>query len=151
MDLKKILNTDIKSEELEATELTIEEETIENKEAPSIIEIEHNLRFKKPWNKLEKGMKLNRILQYVNSETIERELSIERKKDLKNLLFRAIDSGNLNKISDVTYNEETCEIEAIKILEFNSSSKKYKLKTSTSKNRSVSKSRSNIDRLIKKK
>jgi len=146
MDLKKILNTETSSEKV-----TNEEVETENNEVTKIIEIDHNLRFKKPWKKLEKGMKLNRILQYVENETIEKELSIERKKDLKNLLFRAIDSGNLNKISDVMYNEETCEIETIKILEFNSSSKKYKLKTSTSKNRSVSKSRSNIDRLIKKK
>ncbi len=42
-------------------------------------------------------------------------------------------------------------IETIKILEFNRIKKKYKLKTSRCKNRSVSKSRSNIDRLIKKK
>ena len=37
------------------------------------------------------------------------------------------------------------------ISEFNESSKKYKIKTGGTKNRSVSKSRSNIDRLTKKK
>ena len=39
----------------------------------------------------------------------------------------------------------------LKNLEFNESSKKYKIKTGGTKNRSVSKSRSNIDRLTKKK
>ena len=46
---------------------------------------------------------------------------------------------------------ETGLIETLKHLEFNESSKKYKLKTGGTKSRSVSKSRSNIDRLMKKK
>jgi hypothetical protein len=51
----------------------------------------------------------------------------------------------------VKYNKDTCLIESFKSLEFNESSKKYKLKTGGTKNRSVTKSRSNIDRLMKKK
>ena len=65
-------------------------------------------------------------------------------KDLKKLLFKGCENGLFNKISDVKYNEETGEIESFKNLEFNESSKKYKLKTGGTKNRSVSKSRSNI-------
>ena len=61
------------------------------------------------------------------------------------------ETGIFNKISDVKYDTEKGVIDSIKQLEFNESTKKYKLKTGGTKNRSVSKSRSNIDRLTKKK
>ena len=78
-------------------------------------------------------------------------MSGQQTKDLKNLLFKGCETGLFNKISDVKYDTEKALIESIKQLEFNESSKKYKLKTGGTKNRSVSKSRSNIDRLTKKK
>lgn len=107
-------------------------------------------RFLVSWNKLEKGMKLNRILLFIESEKLEKELSDQQTKELKNLLFRGCDTGLFNKQSDVKYNIEEGKIESFKNLEFNESSKKYKLKTGGSKSRSVTKSRSNIDRLMKK-
>ena len=118
----------------------------ETNEKPEI-----DVRFKVPWNKLEKGNKLNRILIFIKQETEEKELSTTLSKELKNILFNACDRGLFNKVSDVSYNIETGLIESFKCLEFNESSKKYKLKSNGTKNRSVSKSRSNIDRLAKKK
>ena len=85
------------------------------------------------------------------SETEMNELTPLLSKELKNMLFNACDRGLFNKVSDVSYNEETGLIESFKCLEFNESTKKYKLKSKGVKNRSVSKSRSNIDRLVKKK
>ena len=108
-------------------------------------------RFAQPWNKLEKGSKMNRILLFVQSQKDENKLNDSQTKELKNLLFKACENGLFNKISDVKYNQETGFIESFKNLDFNESSKKYKLKTGGTKNRSVSKSRSNIDRLTKKK
>ena len=107
-------------------------------------------RFAKPWNKLEKGAKMNRILLFVDSEKKDKDLTNELTKSLKQLLFKGCENGLFNKLTDVTYNEETGIIESFKNLEFNESSKKYKLKTGSTKNRSVGKSRSNIDRLTKK-
>ena len=112
---------------------------------------EINCRFQLPWNKLEKGQKLNRILLFIKQETEEKSLPDVLAKELKSMLFNACDRGLFNKVSDVSYNSETGLIESFKCLEFNETSKKYKLKTKGSKNRSVSKSRSNIDRLVKKK
>ena len=66
------------------------------------------------------------------------------------LKFYKLDNKTINLI-DVKYNPDTGIIESFKQLEFNESSKKYKLKTGGTKTRSVSKSRSNIDRLMKKK
>ena len=108
-------------------------------------------RFTLPWNKLEKGVKMNRLLIFIQSEKEEHTLTEQQSKELKNLLFKACENGLFNKISDVEYDESKAEIKSIKNLEFNESSKKYKIKTGGTKNRSVSKSRSNIDRLTKKK
>ena len=108
-------------------------------------------RFTLPWNKLEKGVKMNRLLIFIQSEKEEHTLTQQQSKELKNLLFKACENGLFNKISDVEYDESKAEIKSIKNLEFNESSKKYKIKTGGTKNRSVSKSRSNIDRLTKKK
>ena len=108
-------------------------------------------RFTLPWNKLEKGVKMNRLLIFIQSEKEDKELIEQQSKELKNLLFKACENGLFNKISDVEYDESKAEIKSIKNLEFNESSKKYKIKTGGTKNRSVSKSRSNIDRLTKKK
>ena len=108
-------------------------------------------RFTLPWNKLEKGVKMNRLLIFIQSQREEHTLTEQQSKELKNLLFKACENGLFNKISDVEYDESKAEIKSIKNLEFNESSKKYKIKTGGTKNRSVSKSRSNIDRLTKKK
>jgi len=108
-------------------------------------------RFKLPWNKLETGVKMNRILVFVSNETKEKSLSVTLSKDLKNILFNACDRGLFNKVSDVKYDTETGKIESFKCLEFNEVTGKYKLRSPGTKKRSVSKSRSNIDRLISKK
>ena len=94
---------------------------------------------------------MNRILVFVKSQKDENELNETQTKELKNLLFKGCENSLFNKVTDVKYNQETGFIESFKNLEFNESSKKYKLKTGGTKNRSVGKSRSNIDRLTKKK
>ena len=93
---------------------------------------------------------MNRILYYINNQQIDNNLSDNQCNELKQLLLSACESGLFNKVSDVKYNEELGIIDSFKNLEFNGSSKKYKLKTGGSKSRSVTKSRSNIDRLLKK-
>ncbi len=108
-------------------------------------------RFTLPWNKLDKGVKMNRLLIFVQAQLEELKLTEQQAKELKNLLFKACETGLFNKITEVEYDESTAVIESIKNLEYNESTKKYKIKTGGTKNRSVSKSRSNIDRLTKKK
>jgi hypothetical protein len=139
------------------TELTTElndESTIElNDESTTELNDESTIdtRYQQPWNKLEKGVKMNRILVFVTQESSDKCLSDTLSKELKQILFDACDRGLFNKISDVSYNIELGIIESFKCLEFNESTKKYKLKSTGTKSRSVSKSRSNIDRLVKKK
>jgi len=108
-------------------------------------------RFRKPWNKLEKGMKMNRLLIFIDKENEDNMLSPELKKELKTILFKACDSGCFNKLSEVSYDVEEATITSIKSLEFNSETKRYKIRSGSSKHRSTSKSKSNIDRLLKPK
>ena len=174
MDLGSLLNnTLIKNEEVNLAasktnegevdeEEEVNEEVNEEANEPSIdsvydnvedeiVKADPNKRFMKPWNKLEKGMRLNRIIQFVTNETEEKELSAEQSKELKNILFRACDSGLLNKLTEVNYNEEEALIISFKSLEFNEETNKYKIKTVSSKHRPNTKSKSNIDRLLKSK
>jgi hypothetical protein len=153
MDLKNLLNQttiELEHEDLNNPEPEPESDSeldaVDNDTAESI-----DKRFKQPWNKLEKGMKMNRILEYVNQEIKDKDLPDNISKELKNILFNACDRGILNKLSAVTYNQEKGIIESFKLLEYNESTKKFKINTSTPNKKSVSKSRSNIDRIVKKK
>jgi hypothetical protein len=112
------------------------------------VETKKESLFDKEWIKLEKGMKLNRINLFIKKQKEENELNDTQMKSLKAILFKACNDGMLNKTSDVTYKDE--EIQSIRNLEFNEQTKKYKLKTSSSKHRVNVKSRSNIDRFMKK-
>ena len=135
--------------DLEEMEQALEQEQEQEEEEDK--EEKLDPRFTLPWNKLEKGVKMNRLLLFIQSEKDKNTLTEQQSKELKNLLFKACENGLFNKISDVEYDESKAEIKSIKNLEFNESSKKYKIKTGGTKNRSVGKSRSNIDRLTKKK
>jgi len=165
MDLKQLLNqTTIQNKHAEQLSENEIESDIDSESEPepepepepelqAEIKTESDIdsRYLRPWNKLEKGMKMNRILLFVNNEKEVQGLSDIITKELKNLLFKGCENGIFNKISEVKYNTEEGLIESFKSLEFNESSKKYKLKSTGTKNRSVSKSRSNIDRVMKKK
>ena len=151
------LSDETSVEELDTTECdcdNVSENVTDNvlvEEKDDNLEPELDPRFSMPWNKLEKGSKMNRILLFIESEKINQGLSDNLAKELKTLLFRACETGMFNKISDVKYDQESGIIESFKHLEFNENTKKYKLKTGGTKSRSVSKSRSNLDRLMKKK
>ena len=124
-----------------------DQEQEQDKEEPKKVKKLPSL-FDKEWIKLEKGMKLNRINLFIKKQKGENGLNDTQTKSLKDILFKACNDGMLNKMSDVTYKDE--EIQSIRNLEFNEQTKKYKLKTSSSKHRVNVKSRSNIDRFMKK-
>ena len=143
--------SDLEEMEQEEEEEEDKEEEEQEEEKEDDKDEKPDPRFTLPWNKLEKGVKMNRLLIFIQSQREEHTLTEQQSKELKNLLFKACENGLFNKISDVEYDESKAEIKSIKNLEFNESSKKYKIKTVGTKNRSVGKSRSNIDRLTKKK
>ena len=108
--------------------------------------------YKQAWNKLDNGMKINRIKLFVESEKEKNALSEEEMESLKKLLITTCTSGKLNKSSDISYNKEEAVIENIKILKYNVNTREYKIQINESKKKqSSSKSKSNIDRFLKTK
>lgn len=104
------------------------------------------------WNKLDNGMKINRIKLFVSSEKEKNSLNDTQSESLKKLLINACTSGKLNKSSDIVYNKEEGSIENIKILKYSDEKKEYKLQFNENKKKTSStKSKSNIDRFLKTK
>ena len=67
------------------------------------LESEKEERFKKPWAKLEKGNKLNRLNLYIENEITEKELDEDPSKKLKKLLYTIFEKGILFKSSEIEY------------------------------------------------
>ena len=106
--------------------------------------------FKQPWNRLDMGMKLNRIRVFSESVAKEKKLSKEKQEELRKILVDACRSNKLNKINDINYDTEECEIISIKQLDI----KDQKISFSTNdvkKTKKTTKTKSNIDRLLVKK
>lgn len=108
------------------------------------LEEEKELRFKKPWTKLEKGNKLNRLNLYIEQET--KELSEDTSKKLKKLLHTIFEKGILSKSSEVEYCTETCKIISIKNLVYDEDKKEYNFNLPKKVVKPTTKSKSKIDR-----
>ena len=107
---------------------------------------------RRPWNKLDTGIKINRLKLFCQKERIENSLSDLEEETLSKILILACHSNKINRNTDVQYNTETCEIDLIKPLQFDESKRKYKLNIVTigNKKNDKTKSKSQIDRFLKK-
>jgi len=115
-----------------------------------IIQNEKKQIYHQSWNKLDRGIKLNRIKHFIQKEEKEKSLKNVQKEKLSLLLISACKNNKLNRMSDINYNIELGEIESIKILDYNEETG-YSLKLTEVKiSRSSGKSKSNIERFIKK-
>jgi hypothetical protein len=74
--------------------------------------------FTRPWHRLERGMRLNRLRLFVDDEAQRFQLSEEEKNDLYSMLVKALDKKQLNSKSIVTYDHEKQRILEIKGLHF---------------------------------
>jgi len=70
--------------------------------------------YKRPWHRLERGLRLNRLRRFIETETSRMHLTAPDVEHLTNLLHRALDRKLLNSKTAVIYNPETEEIEEIK-------------------------------------
>lgn len=106
--------------------------------------------FKQPWNRLDTGMKLNRIRLFTENEGIENDLTKEKQEELRLLLVGAIRNNKLSKNTDVEYDMVNCKVVNIKTLVFKDGT--YSLLIPESKKaKKTTKSKSNIDRFLSKK
>ena len=110
------------------------------------LEAEKESRFKKPWVKLEKGNKLNRLNLYIQDEISEKELDEDTSKKLNKLLNTIFEKGILSKSSEVEYCIETCKIISIKNLIYEKHKNEYIFNLPKKVVKPVTKSKSKIDR-----
>jgi hypothetical protein len=173
MDLKTILKEE--SDESEKTNVEKKEEHIRTHKKPlqlrdiesrsankradnfetdesisKMLNAERGVSLKKPWNKLDTGLKLNRLKVFIDNEKITKSLSSNQEKELKSLLMGLCQKGKLNKNTDITYDSNESIIISIKNLNFNDETEKYNYKEPEvrAKKQGGNKSRSNVDRFL---
>ena len=106
--------------------------------------------FKKPWNNLDTGMKINRIRLFTEEEATENKLPKKDQENLRKILVEACRNNKLNKNTDVEYSIEECKIIKVKNLVYKNGN--YYLKINeVKKTKKPTKSKSNIDRFINRK
>ena len=106
--------------------------------------------FKQQWNRLDMGMKLNRIRLFSEEQAKEHKLSKEKQEELRKILVDACRGNKLNKITDVVYDTELCGITSIRNLEIKDGKIGFII-GEAKKPKKTTKTKSNIDRLITKK
>jgi len=102
--------------------------------------------FNQSWNKLDKGIKLNRLFIYASSLQVEYNLTDQELTDLKNILKKSLTNGLLNKVSDIKYENEN--IENIPNLKYNESKHTFYMIQKEIKSKSQTKSKTNVDRFL---
>ena len=165
MDLKDVLQEEVKETPPQTTEVhkkPIQLRDIENRSSSrnrvekyetreqmtELLNQEKNLIYKQPWNKLEKGLKINRLKDYVQRCSQEDQLTVSQTQQLKDLLVSACTNNQLNRMNDISYNKEEGYIQSIKLLQKKEGI--YTLKVHETKaGRSGGKPKSNIDRFLK--
>lgn len=102
---------------------------------------EQQNRFNKPWNKLDKGLKLNRINEYVDNYKCDDDDKIK----LKDLLIKSLNNNAL-KNEHVEYDQNTSNILNIKNLSYENDTFSIVNIVKKSKPKMRSKTKTNIER-----
>ena len=137
MDLKKVLNENQEENpddvSIRKHKKPIQLRDIENRSANNrktggvdcesdeqikeLLEKEKEEIYKQSWNKLDNGLKINRLKKFVENEKLEKNLSDEKEQQLTKILISACRSNKLNKNTDVVYDKDSCQITNIRILQ----------------------------------
>jgi hypothetical protein len=81
-----------------------------------LLDTEAGTAFKKPWHRLERGLRLNRIRLFSDEMATQRSLKPDEKEALFSLLIKALDAKKLNSKTEVLYDQEAEKITEIKHL-----------------------------------
>jgi hypothetical protein len=73
-----------------------------------------NEAFKRPWHRLERGLRLNRLNLFAQEEKTRLSLTDDETRELYNLLVRSLDKKVLNSKSTVNYDPDRERILEIK-------------------------------------
>ena len=156
VDLKKNPNVKVHKKPIQLKDIENRSKTnlnsnkdISDCDINKLIDLEKDKIYQQTWTKLDNGSKLTKLQEYSIKLSVEHELNDNQKNKLMKLLINACNKGKLNKISEVEYDKESCEIINIKVLIFNSDLKTFSLKITENKSKSKNSSKSNIERLLK--
>ena len=70
--------------------------------------------YKRPWHRLERGLRLNRLRKFSDDEAERLRLTESEKTNLYNLLFKSLDKKLLNSKTAVIYDQQKEAITEIK-------------------------------------
>ena len=85
-----------------------------NTELEKFLNVNASEAYQRPWHRLERGLRLNRIRKFVDSEKQRMGLTEEDADALKQRLEKALDKKMLNSKTCVVYDMEKEEIQEIK-------------------------------------
>ena len=102
---------------------------------------EQENRFNKPWMRMDKGLKINRLIDY----TEDYDCCESDKVKLKEILLKAF-SSNILKNDHIVYDQVNNKISNIKILSYEDNKFVLQNNAIKSKSKTRSKSKSNIER-----
>lgn len=92
------------------------------------LENEKNNNVNEPWCKLNKTIKMKKILEYVTTYKEENELSDDEGESLLAFLKDCIDRKKLQRVKDVIYDKENGKIKEIPALHYIKTNKHFTLK-----------------------
>tara|TARA_B110000858_G_scaffold197945_1_gene261649 strand:+ start:1822 stop:2205 length:384 start_codon:yes stop_codon:yes gene_type:complete len=110
------------------------------------IDVEKQNRFTKSWSKLERGTKLNRLNDFIESEKEKKELNDKEHQDLQTLLTDLFEKSVFSKSKEIDYCEKETKIIAINNLIYDEETKTYSFNLPKKLVKPASKSKSKIDR-----
>lgn len=87
-----------------------------NENLQRLLDSEATTAYKKPWHRLERGLRINRIRQFCQDMMEKRQLKQAETDALFALLMKALDKKTLNSKTAVIYDMETEKITEIKYL-----------------------------------
>lgn len=87
-----------------------------NEGLQKLLDNEATTAYKKPWHRLERGLRVNRIRQFCQEMKETRKLKPSEVASLFTLLIKALDKKGLNSKTEVLYDMETEKITEIKHL-----------------------------------
>ncbi len=89
-----------------------------NESLAKLLDSEANVAYKKPWHRLERGLRINRLRLFTQEMTKNRQLKPEETDALFTLLMKALDKKLLNSKTAVVYDPDQERITEIKHLVF---------------------------------
>jgi hypothetical protein len=89
-----------------------------NESLAKLLDSEANVAYKKPWHRLERGLRINRLRLFCQDMTKNRQLKPEETDALFTLLMKALDKKLLNSKTAVIYDPDQERITEIKHLVF---------------------------------